>query len=105
MRDICNDEDHPFGGKTVVFGGDFHQTLPIVPGGSPEDVIYQSLLRSHLWRSMQVLTLCINMRLLNGSPSNASLSEERAFADWLLSVGRGDDIADDGTIQFDPRMR
>src|SRR4051812_43165763 len=27
MRDICDDDERPFGGKTVVFGGDFQQTL------------------------------------------------------------------------------
>jgi ATP-dependent DNA helicase PIF1 len=30
MRDIMNRPDLPFGGKTVVFGGDFRQVLPVV---------------------------------------------------------------------------
>ena len=25
--------NHSFGGITIVFGGDFHQTLPVVPKG------------------------------------------------------------------------
>ena len=43
MRDIFGDDDSLFGGKTVVFGGDFQQTLPIIPGGSQEEIISQSL--------------------------------------------------------------
>ena len=35
LQDVRNDE-HPFGGLTVVFGGDFQQTLPIIPRGSRE---------------------------------------------------------------------
>src|SRR5882672_2338984 len=105
MRDICDNEDEPFGGKTIIFGGDFHQTLPVVPGGSQEDVIFQCLPRSYLWHSLQVLTLRVNMHLLNGSLSSTSLQEERAFAEWLLAVGRGEGIANDGTIPFDSRMQ
>uniref|UniRef100_A0A453PPD0 ATP-dependent DNA helicase n=1 Tax=Aegilops tauschii subsp. strangulata TaxID=200361 RepID=A0A453PPD0_AEGTS len=34
MRDIMGICDRPFGGKTVVFGGDFRQVLPVVRRGS-----------------------------------------------------------------------
>jgi ATP-dependent DNA helicase PIF1 len=34
LHDILDKEDLPFGGKTVVFGGDFRQTLPVVRKGS-----------------------------------------------------------------------
>ena len=30
MRDIMERQDLPFDGKTVVFGGDFRQVLPVV---------------------------------------------------------------------------
>uniref|UniRef100_A0A0D3CLL8 ATP-dependent DNA helicase n=2 Tax=Brassica oleracea var. oleracea TaxID=109376 RepID=A0A0D3CLL8_BRAOL len=34
MRDIIrSSEEKPFGGKVVVFGGDFRQILPVIPGG------------------------------------------------------------------------
>jgi len=33
LQDIRNN-GRPFGGMTVVFGGDFQQTLPIIPRGS-----------------------------------------------------------------------
>jgi hypothetical protein len=32
-RDIRNKYNTPFGGITVVFGGDFLQTLPVIPKG------------------------------------------------------------------------
>ncbi|CAH9093247.1 unnamed protein product, partial [Cuscuta europaea] len=39
MRDILRhsygcDGSKPFGGKTIVFGGDFRQILPVIPKGS-----------------------------------------------------------------------
>jgi hypothetical protein len=30
LCDILDKEDLPFGGKTIVFGGDFRQTLSVV---------------------------------------------------------------------------
>jgi len=38
LMDI-RDSPQPFGGLTVVFGGDFQQTLPIIRGGSREQII------------------------------------------------------------------
>ena len=32
-------ENQPFGGKVVVFGGDFRQILPVVIKGSHEDIV------------------------------------------------------------------
>ena len=31
--------DSPFGGITVLFGGDFHQTLPIIPKGTKQEIM------------------------------------------------------------------
>ncbi|XP_074297083.1 uncharacterized protein LOC141627761 [Silene latifolia] len=39
----------PFGGKVVVFGGDFRQTLPVVSKGNRADVVAASLCSSYLW--------------------------------------------------------
>ena len=104
MRDICDDDASLFGGKTVIFGGDFQQTLPVIPGGSQEEIISQSLPRSYIWNSLQVLHLHVNIRLLGSAPPDSDLTEEQSFANWLLSVGHGKDIDENGTIAFDPQM-
>ena len=31
LRDVCDEPEHPFGGKVVCFCGDFRQCLSIVP--------------------------------------------------------------------------
>ncbi|GBN15295.1 hypothetical protein AVEN_169486-1 [Araneus ventricosus] len=33
LRDLMNN-DKPFGGKVIIIGGDFRQTLPVVPRGT-----------------------------------------------------------------------
>lgn len=73
LRDIRND-DRPFGGVTVVFGGDFKQILPVIVRGSRGQIVGASLCRSRLWGSIEVLRLTENMRL------NTIHEEERNFA-------------------------
>ena len=71
LRDICENDSTPFGGKTVVLGGDFQQTLPVVPNSSQEEVINVSLPRSYLWKDFQVRqlppTFCANAYRTNPS--------------------------------------
>jgi ATP-dependent DNA helicase PIF1 len=62
MRDIMGQPRLPFGGKTVVFGGDFRQVLPIVRKGSRAQIVAASLRSSYLWESMCHLKLVRNMR-------------------------------------------
>ncbi|CAI0458100.1 unnamed protein product [Linum tenue] len=70
----------PFGGKTVLLGGYFRQTLPVVPNAGREESVDSSLTRSHLWNYCTVLHLSTNMRLTFDGMS---------FADWTLSIGNG----------------
>ena len=81
LRDIRS-SDSPFGGITVVLGGDFQQTLPVLVHGTREDTVLATVQCSQLWKNISVLHLTVNMRL-NHDP----LSEQ--FAHWLLDVGRG----------------
>uniref|UniRef100_A0A8I6XDQ0 ATP-dependent DNA helicase n=1 Tax=Hordeum vulgare subsp. vulgare TaxID=112509 RepID=A0A8I6XDQ0_HORVV len=46
MRDIMGRRHQPFGGKTVVFGGDFRQVLPVVRKGSRGQIIDANM-RAH----------------------------------------------------------
>ncbi|CAI8604220.1 unnamed protein product [Vicia faba] len=93
FRDILkssnpNSKDIPFGGKVVVFGGDFRQILPVIPKGTREDIVHASINSSYLWDFCQVMTLTKNMRLQNGS-SGSDVNQMKQFSDWLLSIGEG----------------
>lgn len=87
------DSRKPFGGLTMVFGGDFQQILPVIPKGSRADIVNACLKNSYLWMNMHIVKLRINMRLQN-SP------EDSSFAEWLLDVGHGRHIDNDGNIDI-----
>jgi hypothetical protein len=50
-----------FGGITVVLGGDFRQTLPVIPNRKKHEILNASITRSYLWQSCSVLQLTENM--------------------------------------------
>lgn len=58
-----DNEYKPFGGKTMVFGGDFRQIPPVIKSGRREDTIAACLKRSSLWQHIQHIRLSVNMRL------------------------------------------
>lgn len=69
----------PFGGKSMVVGGDFRQTLPVVPRGRRADIIETCLISSPLWSNFKPLSLISNLR-----------SEgQNEFNQWLLDIGIG----------------
>ncbi|KAG5520326.1 hypothetical protein RHGRI_033033 [Rhododendron griersonianum] len=80
LRDIMSN-DVLFGGKVIVFGGDFRQVLPVVPRGTRVETVNASLVMSYLWPKMQKLKLSKNMRAQHDS----------MFSDFLLRVGNGDE--------------
>uniref|UniRef100_U9UXZ1 ATP-dependent DNA helicase n=1 Tax=Rhizophagus irregularis (strain DAOM 181602 / DAOM 197198 / MUCL 43194) TaxID=747089 RepID=U9UXZ1_RHIID len=63
-----NLEGKPFGGKVVLFGGDFRQILPVA--------------------HVNVMKLKINMCLFNAT-NNSDTAEQAEFAKWLLEVEEG----------------
>ncbi|CAN1746381.1 ATP-dependent DNA helicase PIF1 [Linum perenne] len=77
----------PFGGKTVLLGGDFRQTLPIVVNGGREDNLNASLTRSYLWNHCTLLELKTNMRkwvLAIGDGRIPTFAcQNNSFADWI----------------------
>jgi hypothetical protein len=89
LRDIMNRPELPFGGKTIVFGGDFRQVLPVVRKGSRAQIVDASLRRSYLWVSMRHLKLVHNMRA----------QSDPWFADYLLRIGGGTkEVNSDGDV-------
>ncbi|XP_015694136.1 uncharacterized protein LOC102700249 isoform X1 [Oryza brachyantha] len=94
LRDIsCMEnpanEGKPFGGKPILFGGDFRQVLPVIEGGTRADIVSASLIKLPLWRHVEVMHLTVNMRLSNPSLSEADKEEFSTFAQWVLSIGEG----------------
>ncbi|KAF8099160.1 hypothetical protein N665_0249s0002, partial [Sinapis alba] len=86
LRDLLSHENpsaatQPFGGKTVLLGGDFRQILPVVPHGNRPDTVLASISQSYLWKMARLFTLSINMRLRQ---------QDKDFAKWILEVGDGD---------------
>ncbi|XP_061367498.1 uncharacterized protein LOC133310564 [Gastrolobium bilobum] len=67
LRDVLRISDTScvdmlFGGKVVVLGGDFRQILPVIPHGSRQDIVHETINSSHLWSHCHLLTLTKNMR-------------------------------------------
>lgn len=53
-----------FGGKFVVFGGDFRQVLPVIPKGSNEETVTNNLLTSQIWPNLEKIRLTENMHAI-----------------------------------------
>jgi hypothetical protein len=64
LQDImgCN---QPFGGKVMLFGGDFRQVLPVVTRGTRAQIIDATLLKSYIWDNVRRIRLTQNMRAKN----------------------------------------
>ena len=91
LRDICGN-NRPFGGKTLLLGGDFRQILPVIPKGRKADEINACVKSSILWQHVTKRSLTVNMR--------AHLQDDAAATDFqacLLSIGNGQlPITNDG---------
>jgi hypothetical protein len=91
MRDIMGRHGLPFGGKTIVFGGDFRQVLPVIRKGSRAQIVAASLRSSYLWESMCHQKLVRNMRA----------QSDLWFAEYLLCVGGGtEEVNNDGDVRL-----
>lgn len=68
-RTLCDimktTDERPFGGKVVVFGGDFPQILRVIPKGNRADIVMATMNSSYLWKHCKVLELTKNMRLFS----------------------------------------
>ena len=69
----------PFGGKRIIFAGDFRQILPVVEHGNEAQTVHATVKCSPLWRHVKTSYLIENVRAGN-------------FTEWcnfLLGVGDG----------------
>ena len=84
MRDLRG-VDLPIGGVTLVISGDFRQTLPVVPRGTPADEMKASIKSSYLWTFVQTIHLTTNMRVKLYGDFDAG-----NFTQLLLKLGNGE---------------
>ena len=84
LRDLMNNQNKPFGGKTLLLAGDFRQCLPVVKGANRAQTTSHCINKSYLWQHFEILRLTENMRVrASGDP------ELEAFDQWTLSIGNG----------------
>ena len=73
LQDIMGNKELPFGGKHVIIGSDFRQTLPIVEKESQATHFRMSIKRSYLWAKFQKSRLISNERCRNEEWKNILL--------------------------------
>ncbi|UYV79082.1 hypothetical protein LAZ67_17001066 [Cordylochernes scorpioides] len=88
LKEIMQNEK-PLGGKTIVFGGDFRQTLPVVPHGTQAAIVESSIKFHPLWKKINILKLDNNIR-----------SIDPEFSSWLLKLGN-DELTNDLGLDSD----
>ena len=87
LKDIM-DTHLVFGGKDIVFGGDFQQVLLVVPQDTKAETINASLVMYYLWPKMENLRATTNMRA----------RFDTIFSDSLLHIGNVDEPTTDEDI-------
>jgi hypothetical protein len=75
--------DLPFGGKIVVFGGDFRQVLPVIQKAKREQIVNVVLHKSNIWSYVKIFNLNINERVLRQGNTESA----RSFCQFLLDMG------------------
>ncbi|XP_058733080.1 uncharacterized protein LOC131604671 [Vicia villosa] len=92
LKDIMSGTTHAsekvFGGKVVVFGGDFRQIIPVIPRGTRSDIIHATINASYIWDHYKVLRLTKNMRLQTGA-TTSNADDIKSFSEWILNIGDG----------------
>ncbi|KAL6532735.1 hypothetical protein OROGR_013695 [Orobanche gracilis] len=93
MKDVmkCFDMENAtksFGGKTIVFGGDFRQILPVITKGRRQDIVNTTINTSYIWNSCEVLRLTKNMRSQSVSSESDAIALAE-FSEWLQDIGNG----------------
>lgn len=89
FQDLCRDQ-RPFGGKVVLFGGDFRQVLPVVRHGERARIVAITLKRWNLWPTLRQFQLRENIRIRQHAIATGDDgNQHQEFADFLLRIGEG----------------
>ncbi|XP_056688082.1 uncharacterized protein [Spinacia oleracea] len=91
LRDLC-DENLLFGGKLIVYGGDFRQVLPVLPRRTQRKEVAVSLVSSSLWPKLTKFQLTENIRA----------REDPGFSAFLLTLGNGELQTPDSSLVHFP---
>ena len=76
LQDLC-DSQELFGGKIVVFGGDFRQVLSVLQHKTQAEAVDASLVSSKIWLQLKKFKLTENMWA----------KEDLGFSTFLLQLG------------------
>lgn len=89
LKDLLNNHIDPFGGKSILLGGDFRQTLPVKRKAHKSQILSSSLPRSYIWKYFKTYHLTENMRLNGNEIHSNNRVEVENFSKWLLEIGDG----------------
>ncbi|GAA0183205.1 hypothetical protein LIER_30665 [Lithospermum erythrorhizon] len=84
LQELCENK-LIFGGRLVVFGGDFRQVLPVVPRGTRKEQVEASVVTCTLWNHFIKLRLTDNMRA----------RDDPGFINFLMRIGNGEEPTND----------
>ncbi|XP_074320257.1 uncharacterized protein LOC141657045 isoform X1 [Silene latifolia] len=79
LKDVCSNSEL-FGGKVIVFGGDFRQVLPVLPRRTQQEAVDASIVSSALWPQLTKFSLTENIRA----------RADPKFSEFLLKLGNGE---------------
>jgi hypothetical protein len=83
----------PFGGVSVLLGGDFRQISPVVRGGDAGDQIALTVRNCPSWKFCRKFRLTLNMRVRQQNTVEGQ-ARVKNHTDWLLRVGNGEENKD-----------
>lgn len=78
LQDLCQN-DLPFGGKTILFSGDWRQVAPVLQYGTEVEIVERAFLSSYLWEHVHRFRLTKSMRTKDDLP----------YAKTVLAIGEG----------------
>ncbi|XP_071687955.1 uncharacterized protein [Rutidosis leptorrhynchoides] len=89
LREIRDNNEAPFRGKSLILEGDFKQTLPVKKNGSKSEILAACITTSYMWRGFKVFVLTQNMRLVQPGLSASEKARNEELSRWILSLGNG----------------
>ncbi|XP_074315213.1 uncharacterized protein LOC141651397 [Silene latifolia] len=78
FQDVCS-SSQLFGGKVIVFGGDFRQVLSVLPRRTQQEAVEASIVSSPIWPQLTKFGLTENIRA----------REDPQFSKFFLDLGNG----------------